>query len=142
MPEDKVDDIIIAQERAALDRWITGDPDGYLALYVTDVTYFDPFREKRVDGLEAMQALVAPMRGVKLPFTEPRYEMIDPKVQRYGEVALLTFNVVSYAKPPGRPETAVARWNATELYRQIDGTWKILHSHWSFVKPDVKQPAF
>ena len=42
---------IISLERSALDRWIRGDPDGYLSLYANDATYFDPFRDKRVDGL-------------------------------------------------------------------------------------------
>jgi hypothetical protein len=44
---------IIALERSALDRWITFDPQGYLDLSAPEVTYFDPMRDKRVDGLEA-----------------------------------------------------------------------------------------
>jgi hypothetical protein len=43
---------IIALERSALDRWITLDPQGYLELSAPEVTYFDPMRDKRVDGLE------------------------------------------------------------------------------------------
>lgn len=42
---------IIYLERSALDRWIRADPDGYLSLYTKDATYFDPFRDKRLDGL-------------------------------------------------------------------------------------------
>src|SRR5262249_45773212 len=49
---------IIALERAALDRWGNGDPHGYLEAYSPDVTYFDPSREKRVDGLGAMKELL------------------------------------------------------------------------------------
>jgi hypothetical protein len=30
---------IISLERAALDRWIRGDPDGYLSLYAKNATY-------------------------------------------------------------------------------------------------------
>jgi ketosteroid isomerase-like protein len=138
---DRAGEEIIALERSALDRWITGNPEGYLDLYAPDVTYFDPFREKRVDGLQAMRTLVAPLRDAKLPFTDPRYEMIDPKTQRYGDLVLLTFNLVNYGKPPGQSETVLARWNATELYGRVGGNWKILHSHWSFVKPDVRQPG-
>jgi ketosteroid isomerase-like protein len=133
---------LVAIERAALDRWINVDPDGYLGLYAPEVTYFDPMREKRVDGRAAMEALLAPLRGMKSPITDPRYDMIDPKVQRHGDVALLTFNVVSYGKPPNKPETVLARWNSTEVYNRIDGQWKIIHSHWSYVKPDIKPPAF
>ena len=63
---------IISLERSALDRWVKADPDGYLSLYASDASYFDPFREKRLDGLDQLNAFAAGMRGVKLPFTEPR----------------------------------------------------------------------
>ena len=138
---DNVSTQIIAMERAALDRWIKLDPQGYLDLYVTDLTYFDPTTDKRVDGLQAIQARLAPMKNAKVPFTDRRYEMIDPKVQRLGDVALLTFNLVNYGKLPDRPESVVARWNSTEVYGRIDGKWRLMHSHWSFVRPEVKQPG-
>lgn len=136
---DSVFDEVVARERAALDRWVTGDPDGYLEILTSDVTYFDPNQEKRTDGLNAMVALLGPIRDVKLPFTEPRYEMIDPKVQRYGDVALLTFNLINYGKLSGQQETILARWNATQVYRRMDGEWRITHSHWSYTKPELAQ---
>jgi hypothetical protein len=74
---------------------------------------------------------VAPMRSIKLPFKDPRYEIIDPRVDRHGDVALLTFNIVNYGKLPDRPESVLSRWNSTEVYRRINGKWKIIHSHWS-----------
>jgi len=132
---------IIAMERSALDRWITGDPDGYLNLYASEITYFDPMREARVDGLKAMRALLEPIKKMKSPVKEPRYEMISPKVERHGDVALLTFNLISYGKMGDRPEAVLARWNSTEIYARIDGTWKIIHSHWSFTKPEIKLPG-
>src|SRR5262245_15637450 len=87
---------IVALERAALDRWITLDPDGYLNQYTPDITYFDPTTDKRIDGRAAMQERLGPIKTMKSPFTNPRYDLIDPKVQRVGDVAILTFNVVSY----------------------------------------------
>jgi uncharacterized protein (TIGR02246 family) len=132
---------LVALERAAVDRWITLDPAGYLHLYAPEITYFDPTTEKRVDGREAIEQRLIPLKNVKLPFVEPRYEMIDPKVQRHGDAAVLTFNLVNYGKLPGQAESALSRWNATEVYSRIDGRWRIVHSHWSFVKPDLKQPG-
>jgi ketosteroid isomerase-like protein len=134
---DSVLNEVVARERAALDRWVTGDPDGYLEILAREVTYFDPNQEQRTDGLDAMVALLGPIRNVTLPFTEPRYEMIAPKVQQYGDVALLTFNLVNYAKMAGQPEAVLSRWNATQVYRRIDGQWKIVHSHWSYTKPEL-----
>jgi len=133
---------IISLERAALDRWITADPDGYLSLYTRDATYFDPFRDKRVDGLDELSAQAAAMRGMTLPFTEPRYELIDPAVHVEGNVAVLTFNLVNYGKPSGSAEEKIlARWNATEVYRVTDDAWRIIHTHWSFTKPQLAGPA-
>jgi ketosteroid isomerase-like protein len=132
---------IISLERSALDRWIRADPDGYLSRYATNATYFDPFREMRVDGLDDLNARMAAMRGVTLPFKEPRYDMINPVVQGEGKIAVLSFSLVNYGKPSGSAEEAVlARWNATEVYRQIDGAWRIIHTHWSFTQPQLARP--
>ena len=130
-------DTIIALERGALDRWGRGDPQGYLALYAREVTYFDPMREKRIDGLDAMQQALEPIKGlVKLD----RYEMIDPRVYRAGDAAILTYNLVSYGRSPAGDAMAV-RWNSTAVYAQIDRQWKIVHSHWSYTKPELKVPG-
>ena len=129
---------IISLECVALDRWIRADPDGYLSLYANDATYFDPFSERRVDGVAELNARVATMRGITLPFTEPRYEMLDPVVQVEGSTAVLTYNLVNYGKPKGSAdETVLARWNATEVYQQTGGEWRIVHTHWSFTQPQL-----
>jgi ketosteroid isomerase-like protein len=127
---------IISMERAALDRWGKGDPQGFIEIYAPDMTYFDPLQDKRIDGLDAMKRMLAPLTG-KVSLS--RYDMIDPKVQHHGDIALLTFNLVSYQKQADGSEKAVARWNSTETYSRIDGQWRIIHSHWSYIKPDVKQ---
>ena len=119
----------------SLDRWVRFDPQGYLDLYAPDVTYFDPNVTKRVDGLEAMKALLAPSKELEAAIKDARYEMTDARIQRHGDVALLTFNLVNYGRVGDRPERALTRWNATEVYRSIEGRWRIVHSHWSYVKP-------
>jgi len=45
---------------------------------------------------------------------------------------------VNYGKPTGSArETVLARWNATEVYRQANGGWRIIHTHWSFTQPQL-----
>ena len=131
---------IIAIERTALDRWGRGDPAGYLAIMAPDVSYFDPTQSSRLDGRKAMTDLLVPLTGkIKID----RYEMLNPKVQRYGDAALLTFNLVSYRKQADGTERAIVRWNSTEAYARQDGRWVLVHSHWSYVKPALKQvPEF
>lgn len=127
---------VVAMERTALDRWGKGDPQGYLEIMADEVTYFDPMQEKRVDGGDAMRKLLAPLAGT---IKVSRFDMIDPRVQQHGDSALLTFNLVSYVAQPDGQERAVARWNSSELYARMDGQWRIVHSHWSYVKPELKQ---
>jgi hypothetical protein len=68
-----------------------------------------------VDGLGAMKALLVPITGkIKID----RYEMIGPKVQHSGDMAVLSYNLVSYAKR-GDGGSVVVRWNDTEVYGRI-----------------------
>lgn len=125
---------IIALERAALDRWGNGDPQGYLETYAPDITYFAPGGESRVDGLGAMKKLLIPITGkIKVD----HYEMVAPKVQHMGDVAVLSYNLVSHAKRPNG--AVVVYWNSTAVYGRVGGKWKIIHSHWSFTKPETKE---
>ena len=130
------DSDVIATERAAIERWGRGDPDGFLTTYAPEVTYFDPTTERRVDGLPAMTALLAPLRG---QIRIDRFEMLNPKVQRHGDVAVLTYNVVNYQKQQDGTERQTARWNSTAVFRRIDGKWRTIHSHFSYTKPELKQ---
>jgi ketosteroid isomerase-like protein len=137
--DDYSPDRIIGMEKAALDRWGKGDPQGYLEIMDTDLTYFDPFQEKRLDGLDTMKEFIKPFTGkIKVD----RFDMLNPKVQRDGNMALLTFNLLSYVKQPDGTEKVVARWNSSEVYRQTGGEWRIIHSHWSYIKPEIKPAEF
>ena len=130
-PGARQSEVIIALERGALDRWGKGDPQGYLGLYAPEVTYFDPMQEGRVNGAAALRALYGPLAGkIKVD----SFEMIEPRVQFRGEVGLLTFNLLSHGRTPAGQPTVV-RWNSTEVYARSNGKWKIIHSHWSFIKP-------
>ena len=133
-------DTIIALERAALDRWGRGDPRGYIETFAQDITYFDPFTERRIDGVDAMKAMLEPLVGkIKVD----RYEMLNARVQQGGAggaVAVLSFNLVSHTRDSHGSPTSV-RWNSTEVYQRTAGKWKIIHSHWSFTTPQLKQPT-
>ena len=119
---------IIALERKVMDGWIQGNPDPFLATCDAEVTYFHVMTEQRVDGLEAVRALVEPYRGRPL---FDSYEMQGPKVQASGDTAVLTFVLLR------RIGSASSRWNGTEVYRRKAGGWRLVHSHWSQTKPPV-----
>jgi len=130
--DDDSPESIIALERGALDRWGKGDPKGYYELMAAGETYFDPTTAKRVDGLDALRAHIAPFDG---KIAIDHYEMIDPEVQRDGNVAVLTFNLDDSGARIAGVDQGTQHWNSTEVFQRIDGKWKIVHSHWSYVKP-------
>jgi ketosteroid isomerase-like protein len=126
MDKENIISVVIATEKAALERWNNGDPSGYLEIYDPDITYFDPFTEKRFDGFDRVKNLYEGLRG-KISVQE--YKMIDPLVQITGDVAVLTYNLVS------RSSGVEYKWNCTEIYRiYSDGHLRIIHNHWSFTE--------
>jgi ketosteroid isomerase-like protein len=122
-------DQILMLEREALDRWGKGDPSGFLELYANDITYFDPLTATRIDGHQAMVNYYRPWVG-KIQI--PRYEMLNPQVVVEGSMALLTYNLVNYIQDSQGVESVGSCWNSTMVYRRRSGTWKAIHSHWSF----------
>lgn len=115
---------ILALERAALDRWGQGDPAGFLEICAPEVTYLDPFLTQRIEGLPALTAYYESLRGqVKID----RDELLAPLVQGAGDAAVLSFNYVAHIG------AKCLRWHCTEVYRQIDQAWRIVHTHWSLL---------
>jgi len=122
---------IIALESAALERWGNGDPAGFLEICAPDVVYFDPYQEMRIDGLEALKQFYKTIWG-KVHFD--RFELLNPFVQLGGELAVLTFNFVSYTDDRER------RWNCTEVYCHAGNRWEIIQTHWSYTRhPGIVQ---
>ena len=120
--------MILAMEKAAMDRWATGDVDGFLEISAPDVVYFDPFTAKRLNGIAELRALYNQFRGT---FRIDHFEFVDPKVTVAGPVAVLTFNFVSSGSEGDM------RWNTTEVYRLDGNDWRIIHTHWSFTQPKL-----
>jgi len=89
-------DRIIMLERRALDRWGTGDPGGFLGLYATEISYFDPVTATRIDGHAVMVSYYRPWIG-KIEIA--RYEMHNPQLIVDGNMALLTYNLVNLGMP-------------------------------------------
>jgi hypothetical protein len=116
---------IIALEKAALVRWGKGDPAGFLEISAPDIVYFDPYIGHRIVGLAALTDYYQAIWG-KVFFD--RFELLNPEVQLSGEMAVLTFNYVSYTDE--KPD----RWNCTEVYRRVNGVWKIVQTHWSYTE--------
>lgn len=121
-----VETLIVDLERAALEQFGSGDVDGPLALCDEEISYFDPFVERRIDGREALTAHYEPARG-KLQYTG--FDLIDPLVQALGDTAILTYGLST----SGEPETPSqeTRWKVTAVYHRFNDGWRVVHSHFA-----------
>ncbi len=123
---------ILALEKAAMERWCKGDVEEYLHNSSDEVTYFDPFTAKRLNGLPELSARYRSFAG---QFHFDRFEFVEPKIQLSGNVAVLTYNLITYV---GSKEE---RWNATMVYQKTRGKWKIIHTHMSVTQPTLVEKS-
>ena len=121
---------LMALESAAMERWRKGDPWGFTDISAQDVTYFDTDMPKRLDGLEALKTEYAKRVG-KIHYDV--MEFIDPKVQVHGDAAVLTYRFFSTQLNPDGSIASRIPWNCTEVFFKVEGKWKIIHTHWSFI---------
>jgi len=119
-------DNIIAQNKAAFERWYQGDPFGYLDIMADEMTYFSPFVNSILDGKSAVYAAVTPAEG---QIHSPGFDIIDPKIQLGESIAVLTF-ILSELDEGG---AQTAGWKVTEVYRDVDDRWQMIHAHFSAV---------
>lgn len=123
--------VIIELETRALERWGRGDPSGFLEISADDVVYFDPFQERRLNGIGELSALYESIRG-RVNLTH--FELLGPRVQASGDMAVLTFNYVAEDS-----NAVTSRWNCTEVFRRDGDSWRIIQTHWSITRPKLAE---
>ena len=122
---------LMALEAGAMERWRNGDPWGFIEISDEDVTYFDSGTPQRIDGKAALSAEYQTREG---QIFYPVMEFIGPHVRASGDMAVLFYRFFSTRlKPDGSIESRTP-WNCTEVFRRKAGDWKIIHTHWSFIK--------
>lgn len=119
--------IIIEKEKSALNKWCKGDTSEFIEIASEEITYFDPYLEKRINGKDEFDEY---MKSISGTFSIFRYELINPVVQIHNNVCVLTFLFISYSEEGN----ITSRWNGTEVYKIFNNDWKIIHSHWSKTK--------
>ena len=117
---------LVALERQAMDGWMKGNPEPALAISDPEITYFHVMTEQRLDGLASVKALYESYRG--RPLFE-NYEILEPKVQVSGDIAILTYLFSS------QNGSVTSRWNSTQIYQKKKDAWRVIHSHWSRTRP-------
>jgi len=135
--EDKsIMQIILSKEKAAMKRWRKGDPWGWTEISSREVSYIDPGITKHIDGLDEYKKYLQQFEG-KINYQGS--EFINPKVVTHGKMAVLTYNYKSTQEDKDGSIIDQTLWNTTEVYCFFNGDWKIIHTHWSYVKQKLPE---
>ena len=94
--------------------------------YADDYTEFNPTYATRVDGKTMVMNLAEP--SGKSPTRRVASEMLNPKVQIYGDVAILSYNFAGIRK---NKDGELDSWRAksTRVYAKQGGKWKLVHGN-------------
>jgi ketosteroid isomerase-like protein len=132
-------DPIFLLEHEAMERWRKGDPMRWAEISAEDVIYIDPGLVSPIVGLDPYTAYLKQLEG-KIRYESS--EFIDPRLEVVGDAAVLSYNYRSRPEPNSDQQTL---WNASEVYFCQGGQWRIVHTHWSFVRhqcpPQVDVPV-
>jgi ketosteroid isomerase-like protein len=125
MEHTKQEEAVLNQIHIDFDYWSQGDTEGYGKSAADDVTFFNNTpATPRVDGIQAFRKFLSSLKG-KIP--PHNYEIVDPKIQVYGNVGIFTLQYHAFLQDG----TPIARGRGTCVYRQAGESWEMVHTHWS-----------
>ena len=117
---------LLALESAALDGWYgESNPTLYAQQFADKATYFDPWVGGRVED-SPIKEYVMTFMG-KVP--KVNFEIPNPRVDLYGNMAILTFNLNAILAKDG----TVTPWNVTLVYTRTKDGWEKVHANWNYM---------
>lgn len=116
---------LVARERAAFEAWQRKDRAFFADYMADDSTYFGPTSpyletDPKVNFLPKFEQLAERYKIVD-------WQMYNPRVQTYGDAAVLTYNVQSVLDISGRPMQYTAK--VTQVYVRQGNSWRVVHGH-------------
>jgi ketosteroid isomerase-like protein len=100
--------------------------------YADDYTQFDSETPTRLDGRAVGLRLTE--AAVKDSGTDLITEMLNPKVQTYGDVSILTYNYVHLGQDKdGKVKTDTGK--SSRVYVKQAGKWMLVHGHFTADPP-------
>lgn len=98
------------------------------AATAADYTEFNPDYPARIDGKELADRLTAAV--VSDGSRTLAADMVNPKVQVYGDTAILTYNFVGVTRDKdGKSAPSAAK--STRVYAKLDGKWMLVHANFA-----------
>mgnify|MGYP000911001454 FL=1 len=138
------DELLQVLDRNLRSIW-AGDLEAYRATTAEDVTFYEWYiSTQRIDGLDfhlretaANWRSAEDRRGSGRRY-EIEHEVLQPKVQRYGDVAIVTYTLLMrYTTADGVRHT---EHNETRVFHRKPEGWKLVHCHKSPMWPAPHAP--
>jgi ketosteroid isomerase-like protein len=124
-PQQAIANQIIAREKASFEAWQRKDKSFWNDFMADDATYFSsqsPYLEvdPKVNFLPKFEQYTEMFK-----FND--VQMYNPRVQVYGDTAILTYNSGVLATMAGQPLNYTAK--ITTVYVKQGNAWRVVHSH-------------
>ena len=122
---DQTEAEILAITEQMLQAMYTSDPAVHRKHCAEDMTSFEWYiAPYRIDGAEFHLRLIESGGNG----TSARLDMLTPRVQVYGDTAIICYTLLKTAQAEGEAP-AFSTINETRVFVKIEGTWKMVHLH-------------
>ncbi len=116
---------LIAREKASVEAWQRKDKAFFADYMADDSTYFGPMNPYL--ETDPKQNFLPRFEQYAERFKVLDWQMYNPRVQVYGDTAILTYNVNSTLDLGGRPLQYTGK--VSQVYLRQGGTWRVVHGH-------------
>ena len=116
---------IIAREKASVDAWQRKDKAFFADYMADDATYFSPMGPYL--EVEPKTNFLPKFEQYAETFKFNDVQMYNPRVQVYGDTAVLTYNSSVSGTMAGQPINYTSK--VTSVYVKQGNTWRVVHAH-------------
>jgi uncharacterized protein (TIGR02246 family) len=116
---------IIAREKSSVDAWTRKDKAFFADFMADDATYFSPMHPYLEENPKENFLPKFEKYAELIKFND--IQMYNPRVQVYGDTAILTYNSAVSVTMAGQPMNYTAK--VTSVYVKQGNTWRVVHAH-------------
>ena len=116
---------IIAREKASVEAWGRKDKAFFAEGLADDATFFTPMHPYLEENPKENFLPKFEKYAEVIKFND--FQMYNPRVQVYGDTAVLTYNSSVSATMGGQPMSYTAK--VTSVYVKQGNTWRVVHAH-------------
>ncbi|HYG10224.1 MAG TPA: nuclear transport factor 2 family protein [Pyrinomonadaceae bacterium] len=116
---------IIAREHASIEAWRRKDKSFFADLLTEDSTYFNAYSPYL--ATDAKRNFLPKFEQYAEQFKYLDFQMHNPRVQIYGDAAVLTYQASVTANFNGQPLNYTSKM--TSVYVRQGNTWRVAHGH-------------